>query len=151
MVYRENAPKTIGKTDFEEGEGGFPPVHSNGIQPISAKGNPAGRLHTENNQKYRGYPPPLGKDLSDLNPPVLSTNKNVTGATTNVLRKGNQEKLHIHQKEQGPQSYWPTHEEKFVFTTELPPPGKHQNNMCPLGLAFHNPLYETLIVLQGQH
>ena len=27
---------------------------------------------------------------------------------------------------------------------ELPPPGKHQNNMCLSGLAFRPPDYETL-------
>ena len=28
--------------------------------------------------------------------------------------------------------------------TELPPPGKHRNNMCPSGLAVHHPAYDTL-------
>ena len=27
---------------------------------------------------------------------------------------------------------------------ELPPPGKHRNNMCPSGLAVRQPAYETL-------
>ena len=30
------------------------------------------------------------------------------------------------------------------FLAELPPPGKHRNNMCPSGLAVHHPAYETL-------
>ena len=28
--------------------------------------------------------------------------------------------------------------------SELLLPGKHRNNMCPLGLAVHHPAYETL-------
>ena len=31
------------------------------------------------------------------------------------------------------------------FPAELPPPGKHQNNMCPSGLEFHHPSYERLL------
>ena len=76
---------------------------------------------------------------------MLSTNKKVTGATTNVLRKENWQKCHSRQEEQGQQSYWSTHEGKFVFPAELPPPGKHRNNMCPSGLEVHHPSYETLI------
>ena len=29
--------------------------------------------------------------------------------------------------------------------TDLPPPGKHQNNMCPSGLEVHCPDYEKLL------
>ena len=47
------------------------------------------------------------------------------GATTNMLRKENQKKRHTCQEEQGPQTYWSTHEEKFKLPAELPPPGKH--------------------------
>ena len=79
-----------------------------------------------------------------VNPPILSTNNNVTGATTNMLRKENRGEKHTCQEEQGPQAYWYTHEGKFKFPAELSLPGKHRNNMCPLGLAVHYPAYETL-------
>ena len=68
----------------------------------------------------------------------------MTGATTNMLRKENRKKRHTCQEEQGPQSYWSAHEGKFNLPAELPPPGKHQNSMCPSGLAVHHPAYETL-------
>ena len=32
-----------------------------------------------------------------------------------------------------------------MLPDELPPPGKHQNNMCLSGLAVHHPAYETLL------
>ena len=49
----------------------------------------------------------------------------MTGATTNMLRKENLKKGHTCQEEQGPQTYWSSHEVKFKFPAELPPPGKH--------------------------
>ena len=69
----------------------------------------------------------------------------MTSATTNVLRKENRQKRHSRQEEQVPQSYWSNHEEKFVLPDEMPPPGKHINNMCSLGLEFRQPTYETLL------
>ena len=65
------------------------------------------------------------------------------GATTNMLRKENQKKRHTCQEEQGPQTYWSTHEGKFKLPAELPPPGNHQNNMRPSGLEVNHPAYET--------
>ena len=70
--------------------------------------------------------------------------KNVTGATTNMLRKENRNKCHTYQEDQGPHVYWYTHEGKFKLPAELPPPGKHRNKMGPSGLAVHHPAYETL-------
>ena len=61
-----------------------------------------------------------------------------------MLRKENRKKRHTCQEEQGPQAYWSTHDGKSRFPAELTPPGKHQNNMCPLSLAVHHPAYETL-------
>ena len=61
-----------------------------------------------------------------------------------MLRKENRKKRHTCQEEQGPQTYWSTHEGKFKLPAELPPPGKHRNNMCPSGLASHHPDYEIL-------
>ena len=61
-----------------------------------------------------------------------------------MLRTENRKKRHTCQEQQGPQTYWSTHEGKFKFPSELPPPVKHGNNMCPLGLAVHHPAYETL-------
>ena len=104
----------------------------------------AGRLHAEKKHHDCGDPPPQGECWSGFNPLILSTNNKVTGATTNILRKENRNKRHTCQEEQGPQTYWYTHEGKFNFPDELPPPGKHQNNMCPSGLSVHHPAYETL-------
>ena len=39
-----------------------------------------------------GSPPNQGKYWSGLNPPILSTNNKLTGATTNMLRKENRKK-----------------------------------------------------------
>ena len=39
-----------------------------------------------------GTPPPQGEYRSGLNPPILSTNNKVTGATTNMLHKENRNK-----------------------------------------------------------
>ena len=60
-----------------------------------------------------------------------------------MLKKENLNKRHTCQKEKGPQTYWSTHEGKFKFPTEFPPPGKHLNNMCLSGLEVHHPAYET--------
>ena len=68
----------------------------------------------------------------------------MTVSTTYMLRKENRKKRHTCQEEQGPQTYWSTHEGKFKFPAELPLTGKHQNNMFPLGLAVHHPACETL-------
>ena len=35
--------------------------------------------------------------------------------------------------------------EILFFPADLPLPRKHQNNMCPPGLAVHYPVYETLL------
>ena len=61
-----------------------------------------------------------------------------------MLRKDNHNKCHTCQEEQGPQAYCSTHEGTFKFPAELPPPGKHRNNMYPSGLAVHHPAYKTL-------
>ena len=47
----------------------------------------AGRLHTEKKHQVYGAPPPKGDCWSGHNPPILSTNINVTRETTNMLRK----------------------------------------------------------------
>ena len=68
----------------------------------------------------------------------------MTGATTDVLHTENRKKRHNCQEDQVPQTYWSTHEGNFMLPAGLPPPGKHQNNMCPLGLSVYHPAYETL-------
>ena len=102
-------------------------------------------MHADKDMQDCGAPPLLDGDWSGLNPPVLLSDKKVMGATTNVLLRGNRKNHHSRQEEQGPQSYWSTHEGKFVLPNKLPPPGKHRNKMCPSGLAVHNPVYETLL------
>ena len=47
----------------------------------------AGELHAEKKQQNCGSPPPQGECWSGLNPPILSTNNEVRGATPNMLRK----------------------------------------------------------------
>ena len=95
--------------------------------------------------KQCGTPPPPGDDLSGINPPILASGATVTGATTNILQCENKQKKQRLQDEQGPTSYWSTHEGKFTLPTEMPPPGKHRNNMCPSGLAVHHPAFDTLL------
>ena len=58
------------------------------------KRKPAGRLNEENNQQDCGAPSPPGEDWISLNPPMLSTDKNVTGATPDMLRKKSWQKCH---------------------------------------------------------
>ena len=89
------------KTDFEER--GVATCSQQWKTPNIRKRKPAGRFHADNNQKECGPPPLAGKYWSNLNPPVLSTDKKLTSATTNVLLKENWQKLHIHQEDQGPQ------------------------------------------------
>ena len=70
----------------------------------------AGGLQAEKKHHDFGAPPLQDECWSGLNPPILSTNNKVTGETTNMLRKENQNKRHTCQEEQGPQTYWSTHE-----------------------------------------
>ena len=65
---RANSPKTIWEDSI--------PKH-----------NPAWIMHAEKNMQDCGAPPLLDGDWSGLNPPVLLSDKNLTGATTNVLRR----------------------------------------------------------------
>ena len=142
LGYYANVPMTIGKSYYE---GGVATCAQKWKIADICKRKSAGRLHTENNQHDCGAPPPPGECWSGLNPPILSTDIKVTGATTNMLRKENRQKCHNRQEEQGPQAYWSTHEGKFWLPDELPPPVKHQNNMCPSGLEVHHPAYDTLL------
>ena len=50
----------------------------------------AGGLQAKKKKHDCGAPPPQGEYWSGLNPPILSTNNKVTGATTNMLRRENQ-------------------------------------------------------------
>ena len=49
----------------------------------------AGGLHAKNNHHNCGALPPQGEFWTGINPPILSTNNKVTGATTNTFRKEN--------------------------------------------------------------
>ena len=60
---------------------------------------------------------------------------------TRIIRQ----KHYSYQEDQGQQSYWSTHGVNVVLPADLPPPGKHQNNMCPLVLAVHHPAYGTIL------
>ena len=85
----------------------------------------AGGLQAKKKKHDYGTTPPQGEYWSGLNPPILSTNNKVSGATTNMLHKENRKKRHTCQAEQGPQKYWSNHEGKFKLPAEFPPPGKH--------------------------
>ena len=135
-----NVPMTIGKSDFEWGMTTY--VQKWKTSEIY-KRKSSGGLHAENKHPDCGSSPPQGKYWSGINPPILSTNSKVTGATTNMLRKENQNKWNTCQEEKGPQAYWSTYVGKFEFPPEFPPPGKHRNNIFPSGLAVHHPAYET--------
>ena len=91
---------TNGKSDFE---GGVATCAQKWNTYDICKRKPEGRLHTENKQQDCGAPPTPGECCSGLNQPILSTDNKVTGATTNMLRKENQQKRHNRQEEQGPQ------------------------------------------------
>ena len=45
------------------------------------------RVESKKEKHDCGTPPPQGEYSSGLNPPILSTNNKLTGATTNMLRK----------------------------------------------------------------
>ena len=107
---RTNVPKTICNPGFEER--GVATCENQFKTADIGKRNPAWMMHAEKNfQDCEAPPLPCGDctpstpggDLSGLNPPVLSTDKNMTGATTNMLRRGNPHKLHSRQEDQGPQ------------------------------------------------
>ena len=134
---------TIGNTDYEEG-GVATCAKQRKIADIHNR-KPAGRLHAEKKLQDCGAQPPPGEFWSGLNPTMLSTDNTVTGAITNMLRKENHKKRHSCQEDQGPQSYWSTHNGNFLLPADLPSPRKNRNNMCLSGLAVHHPAYETLL------
>ena len=84
LGYCSNGPLTIGKSDFE---GGMTTYAQKWKTAEIYKRKSAGGLHTEDKNHYCGAPPPQGECWSGLNPPILSTNNKVTGATHNMLRK----------------------------------------------------------------
>ena len=90
----------IGKSDFE---GGVATCAQKWKTYDICKFKSAGMLHEENKQHYCGAPPPPGECWSVLNPPILSADNMVTGATNNMLRKENRQNRHNLQEEQGPQ------------------------------------------------
>ena len=102
LGYCANVPMTIGNSDFE---GGVATCAQKWKTSDICKQNSSGRLHTEKKQQACGAPPPPGECWSGLNPPILSTDNKVTGATTNILRKENRQKNHNRQEDQGPQAY----------------------------------------------
>ena len=136
LGYCANGAMTIGKSDFKGGMITYAQKWK--TAEIHKRKSGGGVAHRK---EASGFfcPPTQGERWSGLNPPILSTNNKVTGATTNMLRKENRNKRHTCQEDQGPQAYYYTHEEKFKLPAELPPPGKYRNNMCPSGLEVHHP------------
>ena len=84
LGYCANGTMTIGESDFE---GGITNYAQKWNRAKIYKRKSAGGLHTENKHQDCGSPPPQGECWSGLNPPILSTNNKVTGATTNMLHK----------------------------------------------------------------
>ena len=84
-----NAQMTIGKSSFKKEMTTY--AQKRKIVEIY-KRKSAGGLQAENKKHDCGAPPPQGEYWSGLNPPILSTNNKVTGATTNMLRKENRKK-----------------------------------------------------------
>ena len=83
LRYCANVPMNIGKYDFE---GGVATCAQKLKTADIPKRNPEGRLHAEKKQQDCGAPPPPGECWSGLNPPMLSADNRVTGATNNMLR-----------------------------------------------------------------
>ena len=77
-----NGTMTIGKSDFERGMTTYAQKWKT---DEIYKRKSAGRLHAEKKHHDCGSPPTQGKCWSGLDPPILSTNIKVTGATTNML------------------------------------------------------------------
>ena len=88
---------TIGKSNFEIGMTNYAQKYKTAE---IYKRKSAGELHAGKKYYYCGATPPRGECWSGLNPPILSTNKKVTGATSNMLRKENRNKSHTCQEEQ---------------------------------------------------
>ena len=89
LVHCANRTMNIGKSDVERG------MTTNAQKWKIAeiyKRKSAGGLHAEKKHCYCCSPPPQGKCWSGLNPPILSTNNKVKGATTNMLHKENYKK-----------------------------------------------------------
>ena len=84
LGYCTNGPITIGKSDFKGGMTTYAQKWK--TDEICRRKSPGG-LHVEKNHQDCGAPPPQGECWSGLNPPILSTDNKVTGATTNMLRK----------------------------------------------------------------
>ena len=86
LGYCANGPMNIGKSDLKGGMNTY-------AQKLNTaeicKRRSAGVLHAEKKHQDCGAPPPQGECWSGLNPPTLSTDNKVTGATTNILRKEN--------------------------------------------------------------
>ena len=73
-----NGPMTIGKSDFEIGMNNY-------VQKWKTA-----EIYRRNHDC--GATPPQGECWIGINPPILSTNNKVTGATTNILRNENRKK-----------------------------------------------------------
>ena len=85
-------------------------MHKNGKELKYTSASQQGGCKKKKEKHDCGTPPPQGEYWSGLNPPILSTNNKVTGATSNILRKENRKKQHTCQEEQGPQTHWCTNE-----------------------------------------
>ena len=136
-----NGKMTIGKSSLKKGMTTYAQKWK---RSETYKRKSAGGLQEKKKNRYYGTTQPQREYWSGLNPPILSTNNKVTGATIHMLRKENRKRRHTCQEQQGQQTYWSTNEGKFKLPAELPPPGKDRNNMCPSGLSVHHPAHEIL-------
>ena len=86
LGYCAYGPMTFEKSDFE---GGMTTYAQKWKKAEICKRKSSGGLQAEKKHQDCGTPPPQGECWSCLNPPILSTNNKVTGATNNMLRKEN--------------------------------------------------------------
>ena len=80
-------------------------MHKNGKELKYTRKSQQGGCKQKIKKYDCGTLPPQGEYWSGLNPPILPTNNNVKGATTNMFRKENRKKRHTCKEEQGPQTY----------------------------------------------
>ena len=79
-----NGQMNIGKSNFEKGMTTYAQKWK---RAEIYKSKSAGGLQAEKKRNDCGAPPTQGEYYSGLNPPILSTDNKVTGATTNMLHK----------------------------------------------------------------
>jgi hypothetical protein len=88
----------------------------------------------------KGHRESVPVHMEQLLLPTLATGKQVTGASTNKLRKANKRvRRQLQQDQPSDITLWTTHRGDYVLPTKFDPVTNHCNNMCPANLALHHP------------